>query len=140
MSRVDKQARRDASSSFNGMITPDAVANDVFDAIIDERFYILTHPESTHERVRTRMNDIVKDRQPSPLGGPQSDRHSKHRRERPDAGRAKCNPRRGRQRRASVLRGANPSERSRSTDVPATLIAASWVLPFPDRANSKTST
>lgn len=71
MSRVDKQAHRDASSSFNGMITPDAVANDVFDAIIDERFYILTHPESTHERVRTRMNDIVEDRQPSPLGGPQ---------------------------------------------------------------------
>jgi NAD(P)-dependent dehydrogenase (short-subunit alcohol dehydrogenase family) len=45
-------------------LAPERVADRVFDAIRDERFYILTHPEFT-PLVRTRMEDILEGRSPS---------------------------------------------------------------------------
>ena len=48
---------------FDTGITPDEVADRVFDAIRDDRFYILTHPETT-PFVRLRMEDIVEGRNP----------------------------------------------------------------------------
>ena len=47
----------------NGM-SSSQVANCVFDAIIDEKFYILTHPELKN-LVRIRMEDILQDRNPT---------------------------------------------------------------------------
>ena len=46
---------------------PDGVAELVLDAIKQERFYILTHP-GIAEGVRTRMEDIIEQRNPSPQG------------------------------------------------------------------------
>ncbi len=45
-------------------LTPEQVADHVFNAIRDEKFYIITHPE-TKERVRTRMEDILNEREPT---------------------------------------------------------------------------
>ena len=45
-------------------ISPTQVADFVFDGIRDERFYILTHPEATKRFVRTRMEDILQERNP----------------------------------------------------------------------------
>jgi NAD(P)-dependent dehydrogenase (short-subunit alcohol dehydrogenase family) len=45
------------------VIPPDYVADCVFNAISNEQFYILTHPESK-EWVRARMEDIVNERNP----------------------------------------------------------------------------
>lgn len=51
---------------FNQFGMPPAqVADIVFDALREERFYILTHP-AFKERVRTRMDDILEERTPSP--------------------------------------------------------------------------
>lgn len=47
---------------------PVQVADAVFAALREERFYILTHPEGK-EAVRTRMEDILQERSP-PLPGP----------------------------------------------------------------------
>jgi hypothetical protein len=46
------------------VISPDYVADCVFDAIRNEQLYILTHPESK-EWVRTRMEDIINGRNPA---------------------------------------------------------------------------
>jgi NAD(P)-dependent dehydrogenase (short-subunit alcohol dehydrogenase family) len=46
---------------------PVQVADAVFAAIRDGQFYILTHPEGK-EAVRTRMEDILQDRSPTPPG------------------------------------------------------------------------
>lgn len=46
-------------------IAPEAVAEAVFDAVARGRFYILTHPE-TRALVRTRLEDILEDRLPTP--------------------------------------------------------------------------
>lgn len=45
-------------------LSPARVADDVLDAIRDEKFYILTHPE-WKGRVQTRMNDILEERSPT---------------------------------------------------------------------------
>jgi NAD(P)-dependent dehydrogenase (short-subunit alcohol dehydrogenase family) len=45
-------------------MSPNQVANCVFDAIIDEKFYILTHPELKN-LVRIRMEDILLERNPT---------------------------------------------------------------------------
>lgn len=47
-------------------ITPDQVAEAVFEAIAADRFYILTHPE-TRSGVRVRMEDILQGRNPTLL-------------------------------------------------------------------------
>ena len=46
---------------------PGQVADAVFAALRDDRFYILTHPEGK-EVIRTRMEDIPRERNPTPLG------------------------------------------------------------------------
>jgi NAD(P)-dependent dehydrogenase (short-subunit alcohol dehydrogenase family) len=45
-------------------LAPEQVADHVFNAIRDEKFYILTHPE-TKDRVRARMEDILEERNPT---------------------------------------------------------------------------
>jgi len=40
------------------------VAGHVFNAIRDEKFYIITHPE-WKDRIRTRMEDILDERKPT---------------------------------------------------------------------------
>jgi len=45
-------------------LSPQQVADDVFRAIRDERFYILTHPE-WNDFIRTRMEDILEGRSPT---------------------------------------------------------------------------
>jgi len=45
-------------------LSPEQVADHVFSAVRDERFYIITHPE-TKDRVRARMEDILEERNPS---------------------------------------------------------------------------
>ena len=45
---------------------PEQVADAVFQAIREERFYILTHPEGK-DWIRTRMEDILQERNPTPL-------------------------------------------------------------------------
>ena len=46
-------------------MSPAAVADQVFNAIIDEKFYILTHPENM-PAVQIRMEDILQGRSPTP--------------------------------------------------------------------------
>jgi NAD(P)-dependent dehydrogenase (short-subunit alcohol dehydrogenase family) len=48
-------------------MAPAQVADAVFDALRKDRFYILTHPEGK-EAIRTRMEDILQERIPTPLG------------------------------------------------------------------------
>lgn len=45
-------------------LTPETVADHVFNAIRDERFYILTHPDMK-EAIRTRMENILEERNPT---------------------------------------------------------------------------
>ena len=51
---------------FQGIqwMDPPEVADKVFDAIRDEKFYILTHPE-LKDRIRRRMEDILQERNPT---------------------------------------------------------------------------
>ncbi len=44
---------------------PDEVGDIVFEAIKEERFYILTHPAGIKDRVRERMEDIIQEREPT---------------------------------------------------------------------------
>jgi hypothetical protein len=48
-------------------ISPGHVAACVFRAIAADKFYILTHPEAK-AWVRTRMEDILQERNPTPEG------------------------------------------------------------------------
>jgi len=63
----DSSATQDAIGAFGQILSPDEVAAAVVDAVRQDRFYILTHPESTEALVRTRCDDIVEARHPSPL-------------------------------------------------------------------------
>ena len=60
-------AAADAVDSFGQILSPDEVGAAVVDAVRRDRFYILTHPESTEALVRTRCDDIVEARHPSSL-------------------------------------------------------------------------
>jgi len=62
----DSTATEDAIGAFGQILSPDEVAAAVVDAVRQDRFYILTHPESTEALVRTRCDDIVEARHPSP--------------------------------------------------------------------------
>ena len=62
--RAEQTRERLAYFNEYGM-PPSQVADIVFDAIREERFYILTHP-NIKERVRTRMEDIIAEREPTP--------------------------------------------------------------------------
>lgn len=63
----DHSAAADAVDSFGQILSPDEVGAAVVDAVRRDRFYILTHPESTEALVRTRCDDIIDARHPSPL-------------------------------------------------------------------------
>lgn len=63
----DSRATEDALGSFGQVLSPDDVGAAVVDAVRRDRFYILTHPESTEALVRTRCDDIIDARHPSPL-------------------------------------------------------------------------
>ena len=60
-------ATEDAIGSFGQILSPDDVGAAVLEAVREDRFYILTHPDSTEELVRMRCDDIVEARHPSPL-------------------------------------------------------------------------
>jgi NAD(P)-dependent dehydrogenase (short-subunit alcohol dehydrogenase family) len=49
-----------------GGLPPATVAQQVLDAILHERFYVLPHPEITQDRVRRRLEDILENRTPVP--------------------------------------------------------------------------
>jgi NAD(P)-dependent dehydrogenase (short-subunit alcohol dehydrogenase family) len=59
-----RRAETEARFLAEGM-PPDEVGAIVLEAIRDERFYILTHPQ-IKERVEVRMRDILEDRSPTP--------------------------------------------------------------------------
>jgi NAD(P)-dependent dehydrogenase (short-subunit alcohol dehydrogenase family) len=63
----DGAATEDALGAFGQVLSPDDVGAAVLDAVRADRFYILTHPDSTEALVRTRCDDIVEARHPSPL-------------------------------------------------------------------------
>jgi NAD(P)-dependent dehydrogenase (short-subunit alcohol dehydrogenase family) len=52
-------------AAIAGGLDPAVVGNLVFEAIRDEKFYILPHPELTKMRVRDRMEGILENRQPT---------------------------------------------------------------------------
>ena len=45
----------------------------MLDAIREERFYVLTHPEATRARVRSRADDLLLDRAPTRSSSIRSD-------------------------------------------------------------------
>jgi hypothetical protein len=57
---VPEEQRREP---FRSGMDPDEVAGHVFDAIRNDRFYILTHPATT-PFVQMRMEDIIEGRNP----------------------------------------------------------------------------
>jgi NAD(P)-dependent dehydrogenase (short-subunit alcohol dehydrogenase family) len=62
-----EQTMRHAVES--GRISPDDVAQMVFDGIVQERFYILTHPR-IKAAIGTRVQDILEDRNPTDTSRP----------------------------------------------------------------------
>lgn len=56
-----------AIGSFGTILSPEQVAADVHDAVVNDRFYILTHPEPAHALVQARADDILGGRAPSEL-------------------------------------------------------------------------
>jgi len=63
----DGRATEDAIGSFGQVLSPDEVGAAVVDAVRTDRFYVLTHPDTTRTLVRTRLDDVVEARHPSPL-------------------------------------------------------------------------
>ncbi len=55
---------------FETALAPDRVAEQVFDAIAERRFYILTHPQGSMRQVEQRLGDILQGRNPS-VSGPE---------------------------------------------------------------------
>jgi len=53
----------------SGRVSPDDVAQMVFDGIVHDRFYILTHPR-IKAAIETRVQDIVQDRNPTDTSRP----------------------------------------------------------------------
>ena len=47
-------------------LLPEEVAEIVLGAILEPRFYVLTHPERSHSLVRSRLESILEDRDPTP--------------------------------------------------------------------------
>jgi NAD(P)-dependent dehydrogenase (short-subunit alcohol dehydrogenase family) len=64
---ADGPARADALESFGTMLTPEQVATAVLEGVVDDHFYILPHPEPARSLVRSRADDIIEARHPSPL-------------------------------------------------------------------------
>lgn len=60
----EEAARQFVRQAVQAGMPPSQVADIVFNAIRDEKFYILTHPE-WEKMVRTRMEDILQERNPT---------------------------------------------------------------------------
>lgn len=68
---AEEKAFADMTAAFfKTAMAPDAVAEQVFQAIRDQQFYILTHPEGSRELIKERMQAIL-DNQDPPLVGPE---------------------------------------------------------------------
>ena len=69
-----ENAEEDFQKMIQNGMSPSKVADIVFRAISDERFYILTHPEM-NSLIKERMEGILQNRHPmlSPVDGPQMD-------------------------------------------------------------------
>ncbi len=63
----DGAATEEALGAFGQILAPEEVGAAVVDAVRNDRFYILTHPATTAALVRTRCDDIVEGRHPTPL-------------------------------------------------------------------------
>lgn len=61
---IGKMIRAMSRAALEAGMSPKEVAQRVFDAVLDDKFYILTH-EQSKETVRTRMTDILEERQPT---------------------------------------------------------------------------
>ncbi len=57
-----------AAELFSTALSPDAVAEQVFDAIAANQFYILTHPTGSLRQVERRLRSILDNRNPSVTG------------------------------------------------------------------------
>ena len=64
MTPEDEEMLRELRHSTRTGMSPEEVADKVFDAIRDEKFYIITQPE-TMVRVERRMRDIIDERNPT---------------------------------------------------------------------------
>jgi hypothetical protein len=64
MAPKDEQLIERLRRSFKEGMPPKEVAEKVFDAIREERFYILTHPEEK-VRVQRRMEGILQEKNPT---------------------------------------------------------------------------
>jgi NAD(P)-dependent dehydrogenase (short-subunit alcohol dehydrogenase family) len=66
---AEQQAIEEATAEFfSTALSPDAVAEKVFEAILNEQFYILTHPEGSVVQVEKRMRNILDNRAPDSSG------------------------------------------------------------------------
>lgn len=59
-----------AATLFSAAMSADKVADMVMEAVRENRFYVLTHPEGTREQVRRRMQCIIDGKAPD-LSGPE---------------------------------------------------------------------
>ena len=57
-----------AAAFFETAQSPVAVAEQLFDAIRQRQFYVLTHAQGSREQVAQRMDDILKGREPGSAG------------------------------------------------------------------------
>ena len=72
--RRPRAPRDEAAAEDEGRrLPPAAVGGLVLDAIREERFYVLTHPEATRARVRSRADDLLLDRAPTRSSSIRSD-------------------------------------------------------------------
>lgn len=66
---AEQEAMEKASAEFfSTALSPDAVASQVFDAIANQQFYILPHPEGSKQQVEKRMRGILENRNPTVTG------------------------------------------------------------------------
>ena len=68
---AEKQAIAEATEAFfTTALSPDVVAGQVFDAIVNDQFYILTHPEGSKVQVEKRLRGILDNGKPT-MAGPE---------------------------------------------------------------------
>jgi NAD(P)-dependent dehydrogenase (short-subunit alcohol dehydrogenase family) len=66
---AEQQAIEEATAEFfSTALSPDAVAEMVFDGIANEQFYILTHPEGSVVQIERRMRNILDNLAPNSSG------------------------------------------------------------------------
>lgn len=66
---AEQQAMEEmVSEFFKTALSPDKVAEQVFDAIVSEQFYVLTHPEGSKAQVEMRMRAVLNGKEPAVQG------------------------------------------------------------------------